>query len=79
MTGILQPLRWFDDPAEVVTFGRALYHAGGIDDDPDDAFDYIERPWKWDPEHDAWVDYGRPAGSDQSGWGGFIHEVERRR
>jgi hypothetical protein len=51
--------RWWDDPDELLTFGRIL-DAAGILNSTTDAWYYLEKPWKWDPPHQLWVEAGRP-------------------
>lgn len=40
-------------------FGRVL-HCAGMLSNIGDVFYYLEKPWKWSPEHTRWLALGRP-------------------
>ena len=47
--------------ARVFDFATILRSAGLM---PPDEFDYFEKPWKWQPEYEAWLAAGCPAPPD---------------
>lgn len=59
---------WFESRQELLAFARALDGCGAFDEDgiPDLLY-FLERPWKWTPEYNAWVAAGRPAETLQDG------------
>ncbi|NTY62133.1 hypothetical protein [Mycolicibacterium sphagni] len=52
---------WSDLSRSVFAFARALRAAELM---PDDEDEYWEQPWKWNREHQLWVDAGEPASPD---------------
>jgi hypothetical protein len=72
--------RWYAEPDQVLTFGRVLADAELLDDDTAKAaFDYIEKPYKWDPEHAIWDVSGHPTSDadDNWRWKKFLRGVEQ--
>lgn len=57
---------------EVITFGRVLTELGWITT-PDEVFDYVEKPHRYDTEFRAWRKAGSP-GPDLAGQGAFVLE-----
>lgn len=47
--------------ARVFDFATVLRAAGLM---PPDEFDYFEKPWKWQPEYEAWLAAGCPTPPD---------------
>ena len=57
-------MNWFDSHSEVLRFGRALWEGGSFGESiegVDNLFYYLEKPWKYDREHDEWLKKGEPA------------------
>lgn len=50
---------WYTDVGSVAEFGRVL-EASGVFRGRGEVLDYVEKPWKWQPERLAWVVAGRP-------------------
>lgn len=48
---------WFESYDEVVLFARVL--VATFDWDADNLLSYLEKPWKWTPEHADWCAEGR--------------------
>lgn len=64
---------WFDDTSEVLAFVRALDAAHELDS-IDAALAIIDRPWRWDDEHEQWIRAGRPEAFDLPITGGADDE-----
>ena len=64
---------WWEDRSYVTEFGRLLYEADILDIAPL-IMDYFEKPWKWTPEHEAWVALDRPT-PEGGDWDRFIRET----
>ena len=65
---------WYDDLSELISFGRVMCEVDGWFDQKV-AFDYVEKPYKWHPEHETWVAHGRPMPPER----GDTDELDRRR
>jgi hypothetical protein len=72
-------LDWFVLATPVFEFALILKAANLL---PDDLLDYFEKPWKWVPEHRAWVDAGSPTPPDDGDtslqWELFVRHWEDR-
>jgi hypothetical protein len=71
---------WYADPDQVLAFGRVLADADLLEaDTAAAAFDYIDKPFKWDPEHAIWDVSGRPTSDPEQNWQWkrFLHGVEQ--
>jgi len=70
---------WTTDYQEIVAFGEVLYRAGLLvnpdEEYGDDIFYYLQKPGKWDREHQVWVARGRP-GTESDGWELFRRAVD---
>lgn len=53
-------MHWFDNYCELVTFCRVLSEADAFRDQAALLY-FLEKPWKWETEYEAWVRLGRPA------------------
>lgn len=62
---------WYVDHGEMLAFAHAL-HARGDFVDVEAALHYIEKPWKWDADHDLWVFCGRPTDYTMPGFAEFM-------
>jgi len=56
---------WYTNHAEVCSFASMLiahaqFQGESIDDSLGLLLYYFEKPWKWTPQRDAWVQLGRP-------------------
>jgi hypothetical protein len=69
--------QWFADPDEVLRFGTALVDADEFEK-PRDVLEYIEKPWKWDPEHFQWAELGRPHEDAGLMWEKFVRGLASR-
>lgn len=75
------PQPWITQPDQVLEFGERLAAAGAFDT-PADALYYIDKPYKWDDEHDEWVRLGSPTPpepgvkSDTTAWDSFIDLID---
>lgn len=49
---------WCNSHDEIVAFGRIL--VSNYDWTMAEFFRYLEKPWKWSPEHAVWVKAGKP-------------------
>lgn len=56
--------KWYEEHAELVAFFRAV--AGPSGWDVPTLLYALEKPWKWDAEHVAWRNAGKPADFDIS-------------
>jgi hypothetical protein len=63
---------WWEDHSELVAFAHAL-DGNGEFADAEDAIYFFEKPWKWEAEHVAWGNAGRPA--DTYEWLDELREV----
>lgn len=54
--------------AKVYSFGMILHAASAL---PPDEREYWEKPWKWQPEYEIWLDSGSP-NEDDEGWDAFV-------
>lgn len=72
---------WSDFSLPVFDFARILRAADLM---PADEDEYWEKPWKWDPEHQAWIDAGEPAPPEHTGapaslaWRRFLRAATER-
>jgi hypothetical protein len=64
-------MRWIHDPDEVLAFGRVLVDSDELDS-ARDVLDYIEKPQKWNNEHELWEHNGSPCDSTERGWDEFL-------
>lgn len=75
------PQPWIMRPDQVIEFGHILAAAGAFDT-PQDALYYIEKPHKWEDEHDEWLRLGRPSPpeavpkTDTSAWDTFTNRLD---
>lgn len=51
---------WYLTRDELLAFATILTDAGEFPE-AEDLLRFIEKPWKWTPEYEAWVRQGRPA------------------
>ncbi len=69
---------WVLRPDLVLAFGRVLAAAGALDT-VDDAFYYVEKPYKWEDLHQVWVQLGSPwppePGRTSDRWDSFVARV----
>jgi hypothetical protein len=52
-------MNWHEDQAETLAFARVLA-ATHEDWSVKELFHYLEKPWKWTLDRDAWIAAGRP-------------------
>ncbi|MDA0250742.1 MAG: hypothetical protein O2892_07785 [Actinomycetota bacterium] len=69
---------WSDFSLPVFDFACILRAADLM---PANEDEYWEKPWKWDPEHQAWIAAGEPAPPDAAGapaalaWRRFLRDA----
>jgi hypothetical protein len=68
-------MTWTDDFAEVVVFGHVLVTTNELDD-ARSVLDYFEKPHKWQPEYELWIEAGRPREASDAGWAQFTHNLQ---
>lgn len=49
---------WFENKGEVLAFLRARNEAESLTFE--NVIYFLEKPWKWDDEYEAWIRAGRP-------------------
>lgn len=69
-------LEWSDGRGELAAVARMLVDVEVLES-AIDVVDFVEKPWKWEPEREAWVGAGRP-GREDPGWDLFAARLERR-
>lgn len=52
---------WYEDHNELVAFARHMVDEEGWDTKR--LLEYLEKPWKWSDEHEAWL----PSSADSEG------------
>ncbi len=62
----MDKIEWYEDRGELLAFVRANDEAGLLED-VSAALYMIEKPWKWNDEHAAWVAAGRPSTMPEAG------------
>jgi len=65
---------WITDHDELCRLAAVLLyarHSTGLE-----VLEFFERPWKWEPEHQLWVDCGRPDNSVDEGWESFVEQLD---
>jgi len=70
-----EPPPWYADYSEVLAFGHVLNDLDRFDT-PGDVLYYLEKPHKWDGEHELWVGCNRPTDEDAS-WAWFLSKLEQ--
>lgn len=68
--------------SRIFGFATVLREAGALAEDTDQ---YFERPWKWQPEYELWLQAGSPLPAepgelhptDFDGWPTFLAALER--
>jgi hypothetical protein len=68
--------KWYNDYDTVVGFAKILESAGEIED-AKEAILYFEKPWKYDPEYEAWIELEKP-GKKDGNWDEFIDKLNER-
>lgn len=68
-------MKWFEERAELAAVARMLTAANWLTS-PEDVVYFLEKPWKWENERDAWIGAGRPMAED-AGWQLFAARLER--
>jgi hypothetical protein len=66
---------WYENHATLVEFGRAMAKVDSWD--ANEVLDFMEKPWKWEPEFKDWNARGRPRGPDDDGWELFAKAMEK--
>lgn len=62
---------WYNDHRELVLFAETLMELGEVNT-AEQMLAFVEKPWKYNEAHDAWVREGRPLGpEDPEGWEPF--------
>lgn len=69
-------VEWYEDYRELGSFASVLYDADEFDDVSELLY-YIEKPYKWDTEHDKWEEMGNPS-SDDDEWDEFKAILDSR-
>jgi hypothetical protein len=69
--------KWYNDYDTVVGFARTLENAGELTD-AREVILYFEKPWKYDTEYDAWLEFDKPNSDDKKNWDSFIEKLEER-
>ena len=64
------PDHWYNSYAKIKLFGKILYQAGVFDDedettDPDEIFDYFNKPSTYDEAYQLWESLGSPEMDDK--------------
>jgi hypothetical protein len=67
---------WFEDYHELASFADALDEANEWDD-VEELLYYIEKPFKWNTEHEKWEEFGNPYSEDE-GWTDFKAALDAR-
>ena len=73
---ITRSTEWTDDHYEIVEFAEMLVDADLLESAKDVIY-FLDKPWKWNNEHEAWVRHGRPADDTADGWFPFHKELEQ--
>jgi hypothetical protein len=66
---------WHENSIAVMALAGALVRADHFDT-AEDLLYFLEKPWKYTPEHELWVDCGRPD-LDEDGWPEFLRKLEK--
>jgi hypothetical protein len=66
---------WTTDHTELCRLAAVLLYTRP-DTTPLAVLEFFERPWKWEPEHQIWVDCGRPDNSEDAGWESFVARLD---
>lgn len=66
---------WIGDHNELAATARMLYDANVLFT-AENVVDFLDEPWKWQPERDAWIGAGRPCPTDP-GWDLFEARIDR--
>lgn len=69
-------MAWTTDLAELVAFASVAIDAALIEDTAKDMLYFFEKPQKWEPEHELWVNANRPVIGDD-GWPFFCRQLDR--
>lgn len=67
---------WMADHQELAATARMLYDVNVLLPSAESVFDFLDKPWKWQGERDAWVAAGRPSTTDP-GWELFECRIGR--
>lgn len=68
-------MEWFEERAELEVVAGMLVDADVLAN-ARDVVDFLEKPWHWAPEREAWIGAGRPT-ADDPGWELFAARLER--
>jgi hypothetical protein len=75
------PDSWINDHWQLCEFARVLVDADPSFDAAQQVCDFFEKPYKWEAEHQIWVDSGRPTSDkNESGfdrWDEFCEHLEQ--
>lgn len=66
---------WIGDHQELAATARMLY-AANVLFTAEDVLDWLDAPWKWQSERDAWIVAGRPFPTDP-GWDLLEARIDR--
>lgn len=71
---------WYNNYSKIKLFGRILYQAGVFDDedentDPDEIFDYFNKPSVYDEAYQLWESLGSPQPNDKE-WDQFADNIQ---
>ena len=64
---------WITDHDELCRFAAVLLYVHRSS--AQDILYFFEKPWKWEPEHQIWVDCGRPDSAEDEGWEAFLDQL----
>lgn len=66
---------WTDGHKELAEVAGMLVDLQALDS-AEDVVDFLEKPWKWETERDAWISADRPHPTD-AGWELFTARTQR--